>query len=197
MVDVTALLVAIIGVAGTISVAILTVFWQVHREKIERTTKQRDLRRALYSELGRVLANLLSIRSDIEKDRSELKNPNLDAKKRAYLEADLEAIRAHTKITYDLYQLTRKQPDLVVLFYAYPEAYIMDSIYESVSYVQSAMSEPTWKPGDAVANIAEAIRVAKNGIETSKLNLDFLSECCVLDSDRKMLRTALGSGAPA
>lgn len=77
MVD-TALLVAVIGIAGTLTASILTVLsepWRQRRERVqEGTLKQESIRKALYSELAQIAVKLqtaMLLIHDTEQEQEE------------------------------------------------------------------------------------------------------------------------------
>ncbi len=70
----TALLVATIGITGTLTASILTVLSQPWRTKKEREQDKENLRRALYAELARIVVTIqiqLSEAADIERKLEE------------------------------------------------------------------------------------------------------------------------------
>jgi hypothetical protein len=150
MVD-TALLVAVIGVGGTLSASVLTVLSEPWRKKKERDAKRGDLRRGLYSELARVVSTFYSLTWELELAlffesltgtpsvlETETRSFDKDDKRMWELlekscEGMLERLESNLEmLDVGVYKLTKGDSDLMVLFYELSEAYVIDSIYQKM-----------------------------------------------------------------
>ena len=208
MVD-TALLVALIGIAGTLSASILTVLSDPWRKKKHREAKKESIRKALYSELARVAIDLHNaigtieaeeehlkavkiVRHDSEKAEKPLDYNSGSSKDAEILDSGLPFIN---KIVFEnlvggFFSVIRTDAELAILFYELPEADLVAALYalfnQFLGY-HSALEDPkhTWQAFIRIVEIARDAFV--HAYENGYVDITMLRRYCYLPSEIESL----------
>jgi len=208
MVD-TALLVALMGITGTLSASILTVLSEPWRRKKVRDAKRESIRNALYSDLARIALGLhLGIRN-IETIEQNLKgvgalrrdseeagkplNENPDSSESTkMLDSKLLSVSkiAAENIIRGFFTAIHTDAELTTLFYELPEADVAGILYALLNeYVDqvSAFEDPKdkWR---AHLSLHENMRDAfVHAHENGYLDITLLRRYCYLPSQLQSL----------
>ena len=213
MVD-TALLVALIGIAGTLSASILTVLSEPWRKKKVREAKKESIRKALYSELARVAFTLCFLIRDIEtveqdlkgvealwRDSEEAERPlseNPDNSKDTEMpnskllpSEPLSASRITAEnLVSGFFTVIHTDAELAMLFYELPEADVAGGLYSLLNnYIGhvSAFEDPKdkWR---AYVYLVETARAAfVHAHENGYIDITMLERYCYLPSQIESL----------
>jgi hypothetical protein len=133
--DITAIVLALIGVGGTLGGAIIGVLSEPWRKKKERDAKKKSLREGLYEELARVLAPSYAFAVELDEDQRVLspKSEEEHAKNMLLVFEIFNPVVENLKS--GIYSLAKKDPELAVLFSELSESALLDSIYEIVHVI--------------------------------------------------------------
>jgi len=208
MVD-TALLVALVGIAGTLSASILTVLSDPWRKKKHREAKKESIRKALYSELARVAIDLHNAIAAIEAEEehlnavkivrhdSEKAEKPLDYNPGSSKDAEILDSRplSVNKIVFEslvggFFSVIRTDAELAILFYELPEADLVAALYalfnQFLGY-HSAFEEPkrTWRAFIGIIEIARYVFV--HAYENGSMDITMLRRYCYLPSQIESL----------
>jgi DNA-binding transcriptional ArsR family regulator len=193
MVD-TALLVAFIGVAGTLSASILAVLSEPWRKKKERSAKRENLRKALYSELARILPTLYTLTFKLEvAQRTGYPERTEDEHYKILLEVFEVFNPVFENLKVGIYRLAKTDSELAVLFYELPEAYVIDSMHESI-HVLSAMEKivdlkQRW---DNILSLVDGAHYKLvTAVKTGHIDRNLLIDSCDLPLDARNLEEFL------
>lgn len=135
MEDLAAVLIALIGVGGTLVASLIGVWSEPWRKKKEREVKKKSLREGLYKEAARVLATMYTFAVELDENQRFL-NPQSEEE---HAKKMLEIFEIFNPVVENLksgiYSLAKKDPELAVLFYELSESATLDSIYSIVHVI--------------------------------------------------------------
>jgi hypothetical protein len=208
MVD-TALLVALIGIAGTLSASILTVLSEPWRKKKVRDAKRESIRNALYSELARIAINVYFGIKEIETMEQNLKrvgalrrdseeaerplNENQDSSEAT--EVLDSKLLSTTKIAAEnlvggFFTAVHSDAKLTMLFYELPEADLAGILYSQLNqYIgEASVFEDPKDQWRAFVSLVETQRDAfVQAYENGYLDITMLRRYCYLPSQLQSL----------
>lgn len=208
MVD-TALLVALVGIAGTLSASILTVLSEPWRKKKVRDAKRESIRKALYSELAHLAFMLFLGIKEIETIEQSLKGaeaPWRDSKEAErrlnehpdsseateVLDSKLLSMSkiAAENLAGGFFTAVHSDAELTMLFYELPEADLAGILYSNLNqYIgeASVFEDPKDKWRAYVSlheNMSDAFVYAH---ENGYLDITMLRRYCYLPSQMESL----------
>jgi len=208
MVD-TALLVALVGIAGTLSASILTVLSEPWRKKKVRDAKRESIRKALYSELARIAVSLYLGIKDIETIEQNLKgvgalwSDSEEAERRRNEHPDSSEatevldskLLSKSKIAAEnlvggFFTAVHSDAELTMLFYELPEADLAGLLYSILNqYIREAsVFEDSKDKLRAWIWAVETMRdVSVQAHENGYIDITMLRRYCYLPSEIESL----------
>jgi hypothetical protein len=194
----TAILVAFIGIGGTLIASIIGVLSEPLRKKKEREAKREGLRKGLYNELARVISSMYALTGELDLDQREL-FPQRTEEEHAKIMLDVFEIFNPTikNLRVGIYSLAKKDPELAVLFYELREAPVLDAIYE-ITHVVEAMErlDTKLKWASVRAQLTglhyRLVTAVKNGL----IDRDLLKASCIFPVETEYLEEFLSMPLP-
>jgi hypothetical protein len=129
--DATAIvLVALIGIGGTLLAPLISNWYETQRKKKERDAKKKSLREGLYEELARVVTPLYAFAVELDQDQQHLDPKSKEEHAKTMLLAFETFNPMVENLKSGLYSLAKKDPELAVLLSELSESGVLNSIYE-------------------------------------------------------------------